>query len=324
MIPLPISFKLTDKKDNYARLEIEGLYPGYGTTFGNSLRRILLSSLEGAAVVRVKIKGVQHEYSTIPGVLEDVISIILNLKKLRFKFYGDEPQKGIIRAKGEKVVKGRDIELPSQVEVVNKDQVIATLTGKKSELEMEITINKGVGYEPVELRKESKLEIGEIPVDAIYTPIRKVNFKTENMRVGKRIDFDKLILEIETDGTITPEEAFSDALNILRKHVDFFQSSLSPNKTKKVVNEKEENSSSQENKTKKSAKTQNKENNKVLLEELGLSPKLVKILTNSKIKTLAGLLKKSEDDIKDMKGIGDKGIKEIKKVLKKRGLELKS
>ena len=324
MIPLPISFQIINKKDNYAQFEIDGLYPGYGTTFGNSLRRILLSSLEGAAVVQVKIKGVQHEYSTIPGVLEDVISIILNLKKLRFKFYGDEPQKGTIQVKGETVVKGGDLKLPSQVEVVNKDQIIATLTGKKSEFDMELTINKGVGYEPVEMRKESKLEIGQIPVDAIYTPVRKVNFKTENMRVGKRIDFDKLILDLETDGTLSPEEALSDALNILKEHVNFLQNSLSPYLEKELHREQRKESASKSKEPIKQAKDEGEVNTKVTLDKLGLSSKLVNILNDNKVKTLAGLLKKREDDIKGMKGLGDKGIKEIKKALKKKGLQLKS
>ena len=322
MIPLPISFQITKKKDNYAQFEVDGLYPGYGTTLGNSLRRVLLSSLEGAAVVQVKIKGVQHEYSTIPGVLEDVISVILNLKKLRFKFYGSEPQKGVIKAKGEMTVRGSNLELPSQVEIVNKDQLIATLTSKRSELEMEITINKGAGYEPVELRKESKLEIGQIPVDAVYSPIRKVNFKTENMRVGKRIDFDKLILDLETDGTISPEEALSDALDIIKRHMDFFQASLSPYLEKELHREQKKGIVSR--KLERVSREEEKPDNRILLDELGLSSKLVNILNSNKVKTLAGLLKKSEDDVKKMKGIGDKGVKEIKKILKKRGFKLKS
>ncbi len=224
MIPLPLKPKITKTGENKALFEIVALYPGYGTTIGNSLRRVLLSSLSGAAVTQVKIKGVQHEFSTIPGVLEDVIMIILNLKKLRFKLYGNDPQTGIIKVKGEKEVKAKDIELPSQVEVVNKDAHIATLTDKKAELEMEIRIEKGIGYEPVERRKKEKLEIGTIAVDAIFTPIKRVSYKVANMRVGERTDFDKLNLEIETDGTITPEQAFQQALEILIKLFSLFAS----------------------------------------------------------------------------------------------------
>lgn len=223
MIPLPSKPKIIEKKGNRAVFEIEGLYPGYGVTIGNSLRRVLISSLEGAAVTSLKIKGVQHEFSTIPGVLEDVISIILNLKKLRFKLFTDEPQKAILKVKGQKEVKASDFELPPQVELVNKDAKVLTITDKKKELEMEIQVEKGVGYESVERRKKEKLEIGVIPLDAIFTPIRNVSFRVENMRVGKRTDFDRLFLDIETDGTTTPEEAFTKASEILVKHFSLFR-----------------------------------------------------------------------------------------------------
>jgi len=233
MIPLPNPPKIVKKKENFAQFEIEGLYPGYGVTIGNSLRRVLISSLEGAAVTNVKIKGVQHEISTIPGVLEDVILIILNLKKLRFKLFSQEPQKAILKIKGRKEVKGSDFELPSQVELVNKEAKVLTITDKKKELEMEIQIERGVGYEPVERRKKEKLEIGVILVDAIFTPIRNVSFKVENMRVGKRTDFDRLFLDIETDGTITPEEAFAQASEILVKHFSLFEETFRHEKEKK-------------------------------------------------------------------------------------------
>jgi DNA-directed RNA polymerase subunit alpha len=225
MIPLPNPPKIIEKKGNRAVFEIEGLYPGYGVTFGNSLRRVLISSLEGAAVTSLKIKGIQHEFSTIPGVLEDMISIILNLKKLRFKLFSEEPQKAILKVKGEKEVKASDFELPPQVELVNKNARVLTITDKKTELEMEIQIERGVGYEPVERRKKEKLEIGLIPLDAIFTPIRNVSFRVENMRVGKRTDFDRLFLDIETDGTIAPEEAFLKASEILVKHFSLFAES---------------------------------------------------------------------------------------------------
>jgi DNA-directed RNA polymerase subunit alpha len=222
VIPLPLQPKIIEKKGNKAVFEIEALYPGYGVTIGNSLRRVLLSSLSGAAVTQMKIKGVPHEFSTIPGVLEDVIQIMLNLKQLRFKIYTQEPQRAILKVKGEKEVKGSDFEIPAQLELVNKDCHIATLTDKKASLEMEIQVEKGIGYLPRENRKKEKLEIGTIPIDAIFTPIRKVAFRVENMRVGERTDFDKLFLEIETDGTISPETAFSQAAEILVKHFSLF------------------------------------------------------------------------------------------------------
>lgn len=223
MIPLPLKPKIVEKKGNWAKFEIEALYPGYGVTIGNSLRRVLLSSLEGAAVTQMKIKGVSHEFSTIPGVLEDVIQIMLNLKKLRFKMLTQEPLKATLKVKGEKKVKGSDFELPSQLELVNKDCHIATLTDKKAELEMEIQIEKGVGYLARERRKKEKMAIGAILVDAIFTPIKRVAFSVENMRVGERTDFDRLFLEIETDGIISPEEAFFQASEILVSHFSLFQ-----------------------------------------------------------------------------------------------------
>ena len=223
MIILPSAPKIIEKKDNSAVFEIEGLSPGYGVTIGNSLRRVLLSSLPGAAITQAKIKGVAHEFSTISGVLEDVITILLNLKQLRFKLYGEEPPKAKLAIKGVKTVKGSNFDLPSQLELMNKDAHVATLTAKSSELEIEILVEKGLGYEPVEMRKKEKLEAGTIALDAIFTPVRKVSYRVENMRVGDRTDFDRLSLELETDGTITPEEAFSQASEILIKHFSLFE-----------------------------------------------------------------------------------------------------
>ena len=232
MIPLPLQPKIIEKKENWARFEIEALYPGYGVTIGNSLRRVLLSSLPGAAVTQMKIKGVPHEFSTIPGVTEDVILIMLNLKQLRFRIYAEEPQKARLIVKGEKEVKASDFELPAQVELVNKDAHIATLTQKSSELDMEIQIEKGIGYLPREAKKKTnapaqeKLEIGVIPLDAVFAPVRRVSYKVENMRVGERTDFDRLFLEIKTDGTYTPEAAFFQASEILVKHFSLFTEAL--------------------------------------------------------------------------------------------------
>src|SRR3989344_1049967 len=218
MIPLPSQPKIIEKKENSAIFEIDGVWPGYGVTVGNSLRRVLLSSLPGAAITQVKIKGAQHEFSTISGVLEDTVTIILNLKQLRFKLHSEEPQKATLTIKGEKKVLGSDFELPSQIELMNKDAEIATLTSKSSELEIEILVENGMGYEPVESRKKGKLEIGTVAIDAIFTPIRKVSYRVENVRVGERTDFDRLVLELETDGSVTPEGAVNQASEILVGH----------------------------------------------------------------------------------------------------------
>lgn len=218
MIPLPSKPKVVKKEKNKALFEIEGLYPGYGITVGNSLRRVLLSSLEGAAITQVKIKAVSHEFSTLPGVLEDVVIILLNLKKLRFRSFSEEPQTGTLLVKGEREVKGKDFKLSPQVKLGNPELHIATLTKSSAELNMEVQIERGIGYQPVEMRELKKSEIGVIPIDAIFTPLKKVRFAVENMRVGKRTDFDRLKIEVETDGTISPEEALQGASDILLKH----------------------------------------------------------------------------------------------------------
>ncbi len=215
MIPLSQPAKVTERKGNIAMFEIEALYPGYGVTVGNSLRRVLLSSLEGAAVTKVKIKGATHEFTTIPGMHEDMIMLLLNIKQLRFKLHGEEPQSATLKTKGEKAVTGALFDLPSQLELANKDLVIAHLTAKNAELEMEIRVEKGIGYVQAEMLKKEKEEIGTITLDAIFTPVKKVSFQVEKMRVGERTDFDKVRLSVETDGTITPEQAFSQAADIL-------------------------------------------------------------------------------------------------------------
>ncbi|MCK5044685.1 DNA-directed RNA polymerase subunit alpha [Candidatus Parcubacteria bacterium] len=308
MIPLPLIPKITEQKDNQATFEIEALYPGYGTTIGNSLRRVLLSSLLGAAVTEVKIKGVQHEFSTIPGVLEDMVSVLMNLKQLRFKIHGDEPQKAQLLIKGEKEIKGSDFKLPSQIELINKDAHILAITDKKTEIDMEIVVEKGIGYELVERRKKDKLKVGVIALDAIFTPVRKISYKVENMRVGDRIDFDRLILTIETDGTITPTEAFVQASETLKANYSLFADTF-----KKIKTEK---------KTEKKAK-EKKETSKDGLEDLKLSGRTLNALVNGGIKTAEAIAEKEEKEILELEGMGKKGVEEIKKALKKIGLSLK-
>jgi len=226
MFSLPNPPKVIKKEGNEAIFEIDALYPGYGVTVGNSLRRVLFSSLEGAAITQVKIKGVPHEFSTIPGVLEDVIIITLNLKQLRFKVFSDEPQRATLKVKGEKEVKGSDFNLSSQVELINKNSKIATLTKKNSELEMEITIEKGIGYSSRDSRGKEKLEVGAVSLDSVFSPVRKVSYRIEKMRVGERTDYDRLFLEIKTDGTISPEEAFWKAAEILVNHFSLLAETL--------------------------------------------------------------------------------------------------
>jgi DNA-directed RNA polymerase subunit alpha len=259
MLSLSKQPKIIKKEKNKALFEIEALYPGYGVTIGNSLRRILLSSLSGAAITQVKIKGVSHEFSTISGVFEDVISIIMNLKQLRFKIFTNEPQKAFLKVKGEKEVKGAHFDISNQAELVNKDCHIATLTDKSAELEIEVQIEKGIGYSSVESRKE-KSTIGTILIDAFFSPVKKVSYEVENMRVGDRTDYDRLFLEIETDGIITPEQAFQEASKILINHfsifVDSFSSSEKIEKEKEIKKIKKEikNKGSKNEKTKKRKK----------------------------------------------------------------------
>jgi len=317
MIPLPKKPKINKESDNQATFIIEELYPGYGITVGNALRRVLLSSLEGAAIKRVKIKDVPHEFSTIPGVKEDVIMILLNLKDVRFKMFEQGPFQAHLCVSGEKEVKASDFEVPSQLEVVNSEQHIATLTDKKACLDIEVEIGKGIGYESAEEREkeEEALEIGVIDIDAIYTPIEKVSFRVENMRVGKRTDFDRLILTLKTDGRIEPEQAFMQAVEILSNHFSL----LASFEQKPEKSEKEEKSLSvKPTKDKKQAGVE-----EISIDKLGISPRTANILKENRIKTVAGLISRSEENILGMEGIGPKSIKEIKSVLKKKGLELK-
>jgi len=215
MIAIPQKPEYISLGENHGKFEILGCYPGYGTTLGNALRRVLLSSLEGAAIRSVKITGVTHEFTTIPGVMEDVVQILLRLKQIRFRLHGDEPVKIALKVKGDRVVTAKDFKVPSNIEIVDGDQMIATITDKKTELEMEVEIDRGVGYVSVEARDREEREIGVIAVDSIYSPVKRVNYEVENMRVGKRTDYDKITLEIVTDGSITPEEAFTKSVAIL-------------------------------------------------------------------------------------------------------------
>ncbi len=310
MIPLPSKPKIVEKKaENKALFKVESLYPGYGVTVGNSMRRVLLSSLGGAAITKVKISGVNHEFSTISGAIEDVITVILNLKELRFRVYSDEEQVAKLKVKGEKEVKGSDFNLPSQVELKNPDAHIATLTSKNASLEMEVGIERGIGYSSAEDRKEEKLEVGQILIDSIFTPVKRASFHVENMRVGKRTDFDRLYMEVETDGTIAPEEAFSSAADILSRHFSLV-SSFEEEEVKK--DEKEAGEVPKE-----------AGDSAMAIEELGISTRITNILKDNGIKEAEDLSKFTEEGLLSFKGMGKKGVEEIKKALKKKGFQLK-
>ncbi len=214
-IPIPQASQYKEGKDNAGTIEIPACFPGYGTTIGNAIRRVLLSSLEGAAITSVRIKGVSHEFSAIDGVMEDVVQIILNLKQIRFRTHSDEKMIATLKVKGEGEVTAEDIKTSSELEIVDGSQYIATLTDKKATLEIEFTINNGIGYVPSDQHSAEERDVNSIVIDAVYTPVKRVNYNVENMRVGKRTDYEKVTLEIITDGSITPQEAFDRSVDIL-------------------------------------------------------------------------------------------------------------
>lgn len=316
MIPLPISPKLIKQEGNTGYFEMEGLFPGYGVTVGNALRRVLLSSLEGAAITQVKIKGVLHEFSTLNGVSEDVVIILLNLKKIDFRSFSEEPQVIHLKVKGEKEAKAKDFKLTSEVELANPDQHIATLTKPTAELDIEATVEKGVGYEPLERREREKAEVGVIYIDAIFSPVRRVKMSVENMRVGKRTDFDKLKLEIETNGVLTPQEAWKKASDILQEHVNLvaraFEEPSSEELSLKSKKDKQE-----------KAVDSFAEEKKIKIQDLDIPERAKNGLLASGVKTVGGLLKKTERDLLELEGMGEKALTDVKKVLKKMKLELK-
>lgn len=316
-ISLPLKPKIIERENNYAIFEIAPCYPGYGITLGNAFRRVLLSSLSGSAVTAIKVAGVDHDFSKIPGVMEDVIELMLNLKQLRLKIHSEGPIKLLLRVQGEKKVKAKHIQVPSDVEIINKDLHIAELTSKKANLEIEMQAEKGLGYVPVEQKPSDKTKIGTIALDAIFTPIRKVNFTIENMRVGKRTDFNRLLLEIETDGTITPNDAFIEAGKILVEHFKVFTKTevarakaKAPAKAKKAVK-----------KAVKSKKTNFKD---LFVEDLKISARTIKVLRDNRIKSVASLAKKSVEKLLSLSGMGEKGVKELKRESGKLGIVLEN
>ncbi|MFA5993417.1 MAG: DNA-directed RNA polymerase subunit alpha [Parcubacteria group bacterium] len=320
-ITLPQKPKLTMLDEKTGKFEIEGCYPGYGTTLGNALRRVLLSSLPGSAITSVKIKGVTHEFSTVPGVLEDVIQIILNLKQVRFRSFNEEPTKVSLKVKGEKVVTAGMIECPTGIEVITKDAVIATITGAKGDLEMELEISNGIGYVPVEQQNRTEKEIGVIAVDAIYTPIRRVNYDVANMRVGKKTDYERITLEIMTDGSIEPKEAFSKAVDILVEQFSVFTTVEKEAKKEAVVVEEGPVIMEKEKEVVAEKKDDTKKVEVTTLKNL--STRTLNVLEANKISTVGAIVKMTEAELTDLDGMGAKGVKEIKKAIGDYGVNLR-
>ena len=299
-----------DKK--YGRFVVEPLERGYGTTLGNSLRRIMLSSLPGAAVSQVKIDGVVHELSTIPGVMEDVTEIIMNIKSLAIKdnSESEEPKKAYIEFNGEGVVTAADIHVDSDIEIINKNQVIATLNGgADSKLYMELTITKGRGYVSADKNKRDDMPIGVIAVDSIYTPVERVNLTVTNTRVGQMTDYDKLILDIYTNGTLAPDDAVSLAAKVLSEHLNTFIDLSESAQRAEIM-----------------AEPVNNEHDRVLemnIDELELSVRSFNCLKRAGINTVEELTNKTAEDMMKVRNLGKKSLEEIIEKLEGMGLHLK-
>ena len=308
-ILLPSKPKIVSEDGFSGVYEIDGLYPGYGHTLGNSLRRIILSSLPGVAITSVKIDGVQHEFSTMAGVKEDVITILLNLKRIRFSMVGDESQVVTIDVKGERIVTAKDVEVGGQVEVTTPDQYICELTQKSAVFSVEMTLEKGLGYVSKENLRKEKTPIGTIALDAAFTPIRRVSYEVENMRVGDRTDHNRLRLTIETDGTISPRKSLESSIETMIVQLQAivgFRESL----TSSTVSNTEEDQ-------------EGVDLTKVKIEDLDISKRSQNALIEAGIKSVAGLVRKNEQDLLEIDGIAEKGVEEIKLALVKLSVSLK-
>ncbi|MFA5998101.1 MAG: DNA-directed RNA polymerase subunit alpha [Candidatus Paceibacterota bacterium] len=308
-ITLPSKPRIVSEEGLQGVYEIDSLYPGYGHTLGNSLRRIILSSLPGASVTQVKIEGVPHEFATIDGVRETVMELLLNLKRVHFVLHGDEPQTISLSAKGTKEVTANDFKLPSQVEIKNPEQHLCDLSGK-AVLELEATIERGLGYVAREALTKDKVDIGTIALDATFTPIRRVNYEVENMRVGDRTDFNRLRILIETNGTIAPREALEKSIETMihqLKAVIGFQEETMEASTKSAEGDALSTSAA-----------------KVKIADLNLPPRVTSSLEDAGIKSAAGLARKTAGALKELDGIGEKAIEEISEALAGHGLTLKA
>ena len=311
---------LSDSETTRGTYEIDGLYPGYGYTLGNSLRRIVLSSLPGAAVTHVKIPGVAHEFSTIDGVKEDVVTILLNIRKIRLKLVTDEPQTMTLHVKGPKSVTAEDLKLPGQVEVLNPESHIADISGKVT-LDIELRAERGLGYIPKEVHQKERVDVGTIALDAIFSPIRRVNYEVENMRVGDRTDFNRLRILIETDGTIAPREALERSIETmihqLKAVVGFKEDDVSERDVLSSGGSSRD--SKRDDKTAPDAEVL-----KTRITELNMPQRVTDALDNASIRTVGGLVRKREDDLLSIEGLGQKGLQDIKRALSNLGLTLRS
>ncbi|UCZ53396.1 DNA-directed RNA polymerase subunit alpha [Bacillus shivajii] len=294
---------------SYGKFVVEPLERGYGTTLGNSLRRILLNSLPGSAVTTVQFDGVLHEFSTIEGVVEDVTTIILNLKKLALKIYSDDEKTLEIDAQGEGVVTAADIMHDSDVEVLNPDLHIATLSSG-AQFNMKVTASRGRGYSPAEMNNKDDMPIGVIPVDSIYTPVSRVNYQVENTRVGQITNFDKLTLDVWTDGSIRPEEAVSLGAKILNEHLNIFVGLTDQAQNAEIMVEKEED--------------QKEKVLEMTIEELDLSVRSYNCLKRAGINTVQELTQKSEEDMMKVRNLGRKSLEEVQEKLGELGLGLRN
>lgn len=309
-ITLPSKPRVVSEEGMQGVYEIDSLYPGYGHTLGNSLRRIILSSLPGASITSVKIEDVPHEFATIEGVRESVMEVLLNLKRIHFVLHGDEAQTVKLSVKGPKKVTAADLVAPSQVTISNPDAHIADITGKVA-LELEATVERGLGYVPREVLTKEKVDIGTIALDATFTPIRRVNYEVENMRVGDRTDFNRLRILIETNGTISPREALEKSIETMIHQL------------KSVIGFQEESEESVASASIDASPVVGKDPSKLKIEDLELSARTTTALQDGGVKTVAGLVRKTATSLKELDGVGDKAVEEITEALDKLGLELK-
>ena len=313
-VALPSKPRIVTEDEFSGVYEIDGLYPGYGHTLGNSLRRIILSSLPGAAITQVKIDGVSHEFSTLEGVKEDVITILLNLKRVRLAMHAEEPLRVVLKKTGIGTVTARDITSPSQIDILNPDQHIAEMTAKNAVMDIEMTVERGLGYVPRDVHQKDKVDIGVIALDAVFTPVRRVNYEVENMRVGDRTDFNRLRVFLETDGTISPRQALERSIEIMihqLKAVIGFQETVSDEVAEVISEDRSEDKSSDNDVL------------KTCIETLDLSARTQNALEEANIRTVGGLVRKRKDDILALDGIGPKGLDEILAILKHYGLSFK-
>lgn len=322
-IALPSKPRIISEEKNSGVYEIDGFYPGYGHTFGNSLRRILLSSLSGAAATEVKIEGVKHMFSTVPGVKEDVVSILLNIKQLRMAIHSNEPQTITLDIKGAKEVKAKDFKTPTQVEIANPDLVIATITDKNASLKMEVTVEKGFGYRSHDILQKRKVDIGSLVLDAVFAPIRRVHYEVENMRVGDRTDFNRLRITIETDGTLTAKEALEKAITIMIEQSKAIIGFVEEKEIPKIASVKTQESSELKEEEEQFISSDLEDILKVRVEELNFSGRVLHALAHAGIRTVGGLVKKTPEDLMKLEGIGEKAVEDIKHVLDSMGLTLK-